>query len=174
MINPSNNSSENRETLSDALSPESQFDAAEVTQATIQQALNSQLEQLDFAVLSALNQRRQIALAEQSSFWSRWLSGGTVKFVLPAAIACGAAVFALSFALRMPLAPISDADAALLAEFDSTPVQLDTSEALDPTQDLADDEIALMTELELNGLDFYAWLDHQPVTQEDVTQHKDI
>ncbi len=174
MINPSNNSSNSRETLSSALSSDSQFDAAELTQATVQQALNSQLEQLDFAVLSALNQRRQIALAEQPSFWSRWLIGDAVKFVLPAAIACGAAVFALSFEMRMPLAPISDADAALLAEFDSTPVQLDTSEGFDPTQELADDEIALLGELELNGLEFYAWLDHQPETQKKPTQQKDI
>lgn len=156
----------NPEKVGSAISSEPPTAMTALSQASIQQALNIQVEQLDFAVLSALNQRRQIALAARPSRWDNWLNAGAFKFALPAAIACGAAVFALSFALRMPLAPISDADAALLAEFESSPLQLVGPEAFDPMQELTDDELELMSGFEINGLAFYAWIDQQPVPKQ--------
>ena len=127
---------------------------AKISQANIKHALDAQAEQLDITVLSALNQRRQAALAVQGGVWRRcvgWMSAS--KFVLPAAVACGAAALVLTMVLRTAQPVISDADAALLADFDGTQNELLLDNA---ALGLDDDELAMT-----QALEFYAWLDQQ-------------
>jgi hypothetical protein len=130
----------------------------EIGQAKLRQALDAQTDQLDYAVLSALNQRRQIALAmlpHRSK--RRWRLFGWSRFALPAALAFSAAALALTLMLRTAQPAISDADAALLADFDSVDVVYADSVLLgDSVLNLNDEELAMMSEL-----DFYAWLDQQ-------------
>jgi len=130
----------------------------EVKQKTVKLALDQQAEQLDFAVLSALNQRRQVALAalpNRSSRWWRWFNLN--KMAIPSAVALSAAALALTFILRTAGPAVTDADAALLADFDSANVaSVESALPDDLILNLNDEELALMSEFE-----FYAWLDQQ-------------
>ena len=130
----------------------------EIGQAKLKQALDAQNDQLDDAVRSALNQRRQIALAMlPDPSKRRWRLFGWSRLALPAALAFSAAALALTLMLRTTQLAISDADAALLADFDSVDVAYADSILLgDSVLNLNEEELAMMSELE-----FYAWLDQQ-------------
>lgn len=133
-------------------------DLTEVSQATLKSALDAQTERLDFTIRSALNQRRQIALAGLlSGSKHRWRLIYFGKKALPAALACAALALVLTLTLPSAQYAASDADAALLADFGgANSLIIDSTLPDDSILSLKDDELALLDELE-----FYAWLDQQ-------------